>query len=157
MKQELLFGTAYYPEYMPYDRVEEDLKMMKKAGMNVIRIAESTWSTLEPEPGIFDFSYIDAVIQEAEKQGMKVIIGTPTYAIPSWLYKKDEDVMVTTKTGQIKYGHRQKMNLWNPTFRFYAERVIRKIMEHTAGQMPVIGFQIDNETKHYGNTGKQIQ
>ena len=68
MKQELLFGTAYYPEYMPYDRVEEDLKMMKKAGMNVIRIAESTWSTLEPEPGIFDFSYIDAVIQEAEKQ-----------------------------------------------------------------------------------------
>ena len=104
MKQELLFGTAYYPEYMPYDRVEEDLKMMKKAGMNVIRIAESTWSTLEPEPGIFDFSYIDAVIQEAEKQGMKVIIGTPTYAIPSWLYKKDEDVMVTTKTGQINTG-----------------------------------------------------
>ena len=157
MKQELLLGAAYYPEYMPYDRIEKDLEMMKKAGMNVIRIAESTWSTLEPEPGKFNFSYIDAAIWEAEKQNMKVIIGTPTYAIPAWLCKKDGDVMVTTKSGQIKYGHRQKMNLWNPTFRFYAERVIRELMAHTANHPLVIGFQLDNETKHYGNTGKQIQ
>lgn len=157
MKQELLFGTAYYPEYMPYDRIKKDLEMMKKAGMNVVRIAESTWSTLEPEPGKFDFSYIDAVLLEAEKQDMQVIIGTPTYAVPSWLCKEDPDVMVTTKEGQAKYGHRQKMNLWNLTFRFYAERVIRELLSHTAGKDFVIGFQIDNETKHYGNTGAQVQ
>ena len=107
MKQELLLGAAYYPEYMPYDRIETDLEMMKIAGMYVIRIAESTWSTLEPEPGKFNFSYIDAAILEAEKQNMKVIIWTPTYAIPAWLCKTDGDVMVTTKSGQIKYGHRQ--------------------------------------------------
>lgn len=44
-----LLVTAYYDEYMPYDRIEADFKMMKKAGFNVVRIAESTWSTLEPK------------------------------------------------------------------------------------------------------------
>jgi len=54
MKREILFGAAYYPEYMPYDRIETDISMMKAAHMNVIRIAESTWSTLEPTDGTFD-------------------------------------------------------------------------------------------------------
>ena len=61
-RQELLFGAAYYPEYMPYDRVDKDFEMMKEAGINVVRIAESTWSTLEPREGEFDFSYIDRVL-----------------------------------------------------------------------------------------------
>ena len=52
----LLFGAAYYDEYMPFDRIETDMQMMKKANMNVIRIAESTWSTLEPQDGVFDFT-----------------------------------------------------------------------------------------------------
>ena len=52
----LLFGAAYYPEYMPYARINKDMEMMKRAGMNTLRIAESTWSSLEPEDGRFDFS-----------------------------------------------------------------------------------------------------
>ena len=99
-KTELLFGAAYYAEYMPYDRVKKDLAMMKKAGMNVIRIAESTWSTLEPSDGVFDFSYIDQVLEAAQAAEMQVIIGTPTYAVPSWLVKKDPCVMEETKEGK---------------------------------------------------------
>ena len=45
----LLYGVAYYDEYMPYDRLAEDVKMMKAANINVVRIAESTWSTHEPQ------------------------------------------------------------------------------------------------------------
>lgn len=157
MNSEILFGSAYYLEYMPYDRLKEDIKMMKDAGMNTVRIAESTWSTLEPSNGKFDFTYIDKVLDIVEKEGMKVIIGTPTYAIPSWLSNKDSDVMVTTKQGQAKYGHRQIMNITNNTFRFYAERVIRKLIEHTAHIDCVIGFQIDNETKHYGIANEYVQ
>lgn len=156
-RKELLFGAAYYPEYMPWDRVDEDFDMMKKAGMNVVRIAESTWSTLEREEGVFDFSYIDRVLQKAEETGMKVIIGTPTYAVPSWLVKRDPDIMVTTKEGQAPYGHRQLINILNPTYRSCAERVIRALLEHTAARPCVIGFQIDNETKHYGNDGEEMQ
>ena len=154
---DLLFGAAYYLEYMPYDRLEKDIEMMKKAGMNVVRIAESTWSTLEPTEGVFDFSYIDRVLDATEKAGMSVIIGTPTYAIPAWLEKKDSDVNVTTQHGRADYGHRQLMNLWNPTFRERAEIMIRKLIAHTATKKHVIGFQIDNETKHYGNYGEEVQ
>lgn len=157
MNSEILFGSAYYLEYMPYDRLKEDIKIMKDAGMNTVRIAESTWSTLEPSNGKFDFTYIDKVLDIVKKEGMKAIIGTPTYAIPSWLANEDSDVMVTTKQGQAKYGHRQIMNITNNTFRFYAERVIRKLIEHTANIDCVIGFQIDNETKHYGIANEYVQ
>ena len=80
MEKEILFGAAYYPEYMPYERVKEDIRMMKEAGMNVVRIAESTWSTLEPEDGVFDVSYIDVVMEEAGKAGQIVSIGAATKA-----------------------------------------------------------------------------
>ena len=158
MKNEkLMFGAAYYPEYMPYDRMYQDFAMMKKAGINTIRIAESTWSTLEPEDGVFDFSYIDRILEKAQEEDMDVIVGTPTYAIPSWLAKKDPEIMVTNARGQEKYGHRQIFDLLNPTFRFHAERVIRELVSHTAPHPKVTGFQIDNETKHYDNRGKEIQ
>ena len=60
----ILYGAAYYDEYMPYDRLDTDIAMMKKAGINVIRIAESTWSTCEPQDGVFDFSHVERVLDE---------------------------------------------------------------------------------------------
>ena len=146
MKSEFLFGAAYYPEYMPCSRLEKDIQMMKEAGMNVLRIAESTWSTLEPREGTFDFSYIDSVLDMAEKNSINIIIATPSYAIPSWLQPKEPEVMVETKSGREAYGRRQLINLLNPTFRRHAEQVIRVLVEHTAGRSCVIGYQIDNET-----------
>lgn len=157
MKKEILLGAAYYPEYMPYDRVDTDFQMMKHAGMNVVRIAESTWSTLEPTEGVFDFSYIDSVLKAAERYDMQVIIGTPTYAVPPWLVKKDPAIMVTRKEGQALYGHRQIMDIANDTYRHHAEIIIRILLEHTAKQEKVIGFQIDNETKHYGTASEKVQ
>ena len=155
--KKILFGAAYYPEYMPYERLDEDMAMMKAAGMNVVRIAESTWSTLEPKEGVFDFSFIDRVCDKAEQEGVSVIIGTPTYAVPAWLVKKEPEIMVLTKAGRAPYGHRQLMDFMHPAFRFHAERLIRRLAEHTAGKKAVIGFQIDNETKYYDNMSEQVQ
>ena len=157
MENEFLYGCAYYPEYMPYERIDEDFALMQKAGMNVVRIAESTWSTLEPREGRYNFYYIDEVLKRAGQYGLKVIIGTPTYAIPSWLAKLDENVLVHTKNGDMKYGKRQIFNLLSDTYIFYGSRIIRKLLEHTVNHPQVIGFQIDNETKHYDNYGKEIQ
>ena len=69
----ILFGTAYYDEYMPQDRLTKDIAMMKAAHINTVRIAESTWSTLEPQPGEFDFSPIDRVIDAMEEAGIDSI------------------------------------------------------------------------------------
>jgi len=153
----LLFGVAYYDEYMPYNRLDKDVEMMKAAGINVVRIAESTWGTVEPQDGAYDFSHIDRVLDAMNKAGISVIIGTPTYAVPTWLAKKYPDVLAITARGQNQYGARQNMDITNVHFKYYAERVIRKIMEHVKNHPAIIGYQLDNETKSYGTAGPEVQ
>lgn len=157
ISDQLLFGVAYYDEYMPYDRLDKDISMMKAAGINVVRIAESTWSTVEPQDGVYNFYHIDRVLDAMHKAGIKVIIGTPTYAVPSWLVRKYPSVMATTARGQNRYGTRQNMDISNEHYRFHAERVIRKMMEHLKDHPAIIGYQVDNETKHYQTAGDNVQ
>jgi Beta-galactosidase len=153
----LLYGVAYYDEYMPYDRLNKDIEMMKAAGINVVRIAEFTWSTHEPQSGVYDFSHIDRVLDAMHAAEIKVIVGTPTAAIPTWMAKEHPDVLAVTPQGPYKYGQRQNMDITNPTYLFYAERIIRKIMEHVKDHPAIIGYQADNETKHYNTSGSNVQ
>lgn len=155
--KELLFGAAYYDEYMPCERLAQDVAMMKKAGINTVRIAESTWSTCEPQEGVFDFSHVERVMDAMEEAGINVIIGTPTYAVPTWMVKSHPDVIAETVHGRGIYGARQIMDITHPVYLFYAERVIRELMKCTAHRKCVIGYQIDNETKYYGTAGKNVQ
>lgn len=153
----LLFGAAYYLEYLPCDRLEQDMEMMERAGMNTIRIAESTWSTLEPSDGVFDFTHIDRMLAAAARHHISVIIGTPTYAIPAWLAGKYPDILAVTENGQELYGRRQNMDITHPGYRMHCERVIRALMERVRDVPHVIGFQLDNETKSYGTAGPRVQ
>jgi len=153
----LLYGCAYYDEYMPYERLQKDMRMLKEAGMNVIRIAESTWSTEEPAEGVFDFSSVKRTIKAAAEEGLYVIVGTPTYAIPPWLAVKHPEILAITERGQGKYGARQNMDITSPAYLHYAERIIRKLMEAVQDAPNVIGFQLDNETKHYQTAGPNVQ
>lgn len=145
----LLFGAAYYDEYLPEDRMETDMEMMKKAGMNVIRIAESTWSTWEPQDNVFDFTHLHRMLSCSQKHGIQVIVGTPTYAVPTWLVRKYPDILTETHAGPERYGRRQNMDIAHPMYLKHAERVIRRLMEEVQPYSHVIGFQLDNETKSY--------
>ena len=152
MLKDIIFGAAYYEEYAQEDRLEKDLQLMREAGMNTIRIAESTWSVEEPQCGEFEFSHVTRVIETAERYGIGVIIGTPTYAIPKWLADLDPSIL-----GDNAFGTRQNMDITNPTYRLYAERIIRELVGRTASYPNVIGFQIDNETKHYGVNNERVR
>ena len=79
----LYFGAAYYDEYMPVSRVDEDMRMMKEAGMNVIRIAESTWSTWEPRDGEYDFTSLHRMLRGAPKCSWRA--GRKVLPEPVWL------------------------------------------------------------------------
>lgn len=157
MQKELLYGAAYYDEYMPYERLEKDMEMLKAAGMNVIRIAESTWATMEPEEGVYNFKHIDRVLEACERHGIYVIVGTPTYAIPPWMAKKYPEIMVTTNKGQALYGARQIMDITNKDYLRIAQNAIEALMKHVADKGCVIGYQLDNETKHYHTAGATAQ
>lgn len=156
-RKQLLYGAAYYDEYMPYERLDKDIQMMKEAGINVVRIAESTWSTVEPQDGVFDFTHIDRVLDAMYKAGIHVIVGTPTYAVPTWLVRKYPDVLAVTAQGPRQYGLRQNMDITNKHFLIHAERVIRKILEHVKDHPAIIGYQVDNETKANGTAGPDVQ
>lgn len=151
-----LYGAAYYYEYLPYERLDEDIKMMKAANLNVVRIGESTWSTYEPQAGQFDFSKLDKVVDAMNDAGINVIIGTPTYAIPTWMAKAYPDVMLTDKSGQRSYGSRQIVDITSPTLRYFANRIIRKMVARTVNKPNVIGFQVDNETKHFDTSSPNV-
>lgn len=157
MPEQLLFGSAYYYEYLPLNRITEDFRMMTNAGINTIRIAESTWSTWEPRDGEFHFELLHKVLKTAESFGLSVIIGTPTYAIPPWLSKKYPDILSDTHSGPCRYGARQNFDLTHPGYRFHAERIIRKLMEQLKDYHCIIGFQLDNETKPYDTCSPRAQ
>lgn len=151
------YGAAYYREYLPMERLQKDIALMKYAGINYVRIAESTWSTFEPQEGEFNFNSVFTVLDAMHANNIAVIIGTPTYAIPAWLAKKHPEVMATTSQGRNIYGHRQKMDITHPAFLWYAERIIRQLLKATANHPAVIGFQIDNETKYYDTCSDNVQ
>ncbi|SFR70454.1 beta-galactosidase [Agromyces sp. CF514] len=142
----LLFGVAYYPEYHLTDRVETDLDLMREAGINVIRVGESVWSTWEPRDGEFELEWLAPVLDEAHRRGIRVILGTPTYAVPPWLQVAHPEIAAERRTGEpIPWGARQETDFSHPVFRTYAERVIRAVVGRYAGHPAVIGFQVDNE------------
>ncbi|WP_337101344.1 beta-galactosidase [Paenibacillus sp. YIM B09110] len=155
--EKLLYGVAYYDEYMPYDRLDQDIRMMKEAGINIVRIADSTWGTYEPQNGVFDFSSVDKVLTGMYLAGIKVIVATPTYAVPTWMVKEHPEILVITPKEQARYGPRQNMDITNPTYLFYAERIIRELIGFVHDHPGVIGYQTDNETKHYDTSGPNVQ
>jgi len=142
----VLFGVAYYPEYHLTDRVETDLDLMRAAGITVIRVGESVWSTWEPREGQFDLDWLAPVLDQAHRRGISVILGTPTYAVPPWLQVAHPDIAAERRVGQpVPWGSRQEIDFTHPVFLSYAERIIRAIVQRYAGHPAVIGFQVDNE------------
>ena len=104
---------------------------------------------------------MDRVVDRMHAAGIKVVMGTPTYSVPPWLYAKHPEIMVVP-LGQVRqprqfYGLRQNMDITHPVYRQYCERVIRKIAERYAKHPGVIGWQIDNETGAYGTAGPNVQ
>ncbi len=160
----VLYGAAYYHEYMPYERLDTDVAMMKAAGFNVVRMGESTWSLWEPEDGHFEYAWMDRVVDAMGKAGIKVILGTPTYSIPAWMARQHPEILTQRLNGslfggppvQSTYGMRQNMDTDSPAYRFYAERLIRHIVAHYKDNPTVIGWQLDNETSSYDAANRDV-
>src|SRR6202142_4145419 len=153
----VLYGAAFYEEYMPEDRLDKDVELMQQAGISVVRVGESTWSVWEPQDGQFEFAWMDRIVARLAQAHIRVIMGTPTYSIPPWMFKAHPEILVTRLDGQgATYGIRQNMDITNTDFLRYSERVIRKIAEHYRDNPAVVGYQIDNETSSNGTAGPKV-
>ncbi|MDR2379025.1 MAG: beta-galactosidase [Bifidobacteriaceae bacterium] len=142
----VMFGAAYYPEYLDQDRLDKDLDLMAEASFSVIRMGESTWSTWEPEDGQFNLDWLEPALDGALKRGIQVIVGTPTYAVPMWLARRYPEIAGQFEPGRaMRWGRRQEVDFSHAAFRYHAERIIRAVVGRYADHPAVIGYQVDNE------------
>ncbi len=146
----MLFGCQYYPEYLPYERLDQDLELMRAANVNFIRVGESTWSTYEPTEGNIDFSDLIRVVDRAHESGIRVVVGTTSYSVPPWLAKTYPEVMARVPhLGDLGYGARQNVNFTSPAYRYFAQRIIERMADAFGHHPGVVGFQVDNEIGKY--------
>ena len=96
----MYIGADYYPEHVPPDQWEKDASLMERAGFNVTRLAEFAWIFMEPDEGRFAFTWLDEAIGTLGRHGIKVILGTPTAAMPAWLAKKHPECLAVDKSGR---------------------------------------------------------
>ena len=139
-------GVDYYPEQWDKSFWEADADYMKKTGVTTVRIAEFSWSRLEPREGEFDFSWLDEVISLFAERGIEVVLGTPSNCPPLWLYKKYEDaIQVDEINHRIALGIRGHRCYNSPSLRYFTYRIVEKMCARYGKNKAVIGWQIDNE------------
>ncbi len=142
----MYFGVDYYPEHWPESRWETDAQMMQDAGINLVRLAEFAWSKMEPEEGVFDFSWLDRAMSVLAKVGIKIVLSTPSAAPPPWLWAKIPDIALVDERGRTRtYGSRREYSPTNVAYREHAVRIAQQMGLHYAGNTQVVGWQIDNE------------
>ncbi|SHF63757.1 beta-galactosidase [Caldanaerobius fijiensis DSM 17918] len=142
----MFYGVDYYPEHWPEDRWEIDAHLMEEAGINVVRLAEFAWAKLEPDEGLYDFSWLDKAISILSRHGIKVVLGTPTAAPPKWLIDKHPEILPVDEDGHVKgFGSRRHYCYNNPVYRQYTKKIVTAMAEHYESNPDVICWHIDNE------------
>ena len=145
-KPALLLGAAWYPEQWPESQWDADLAKMEAAHINLVRIGEFAWSTMEPLEGDFRFAWLDRAIALAEKHHICVVLGTPTAAPPAWLTTKYPDTLRIDENGiRAEHGNRQQFSFTSPRYREFAHQIAEKMAQRYGHNPNVVGWQLDNE------------
>lgn len=142
----LLFGGDYNPEQWSEETWLEDVRLMKQAHVTTATLGVFAWSSLEPREGVFEFGWLDRVIDLLWANGIGVMLSTPTASPPPWFTKAHPEAMPITKAGlKLVHGSRDTYNPAAPAYREAAKRITRALGERY-GQHPALqGWHIHNE------------
>jgi beta-galactosidase len=139
-------GVAYYPEQWPEERWPIDARLMAEAGIEVVRMAEFSWSMLEPQRGAFEFGWLDRAVSLMAENDIDVVLGTPTAAPPGWLIAEHPDILRIDGEGRVfPFGHRRQYCPNNATYQNESRRIVAALVEHYGADERVGAWQIDNE------------
>ena len=144
----LMHGADYYPEQWLSrpDILKEDIRLMKLAHINTVTLGVFAWSALEPQEGVWDFAWLDQMMDTLYENHISVILATPSGARPAWLAKAYPEVLrVSEDRKRNLYGMRMNHCYTSPAYR----RLVREIDERLAkryGNHPALkAWHISNE------------
>ncbi|MDT0342455.1 beta-galactosidase [Streptomyces litchfieldiae] len=147
----LAYGGDYNPEQWPADVWREDIRLMREAGVNLVTVGVFSWGLLEPRPGVFDFGWLDEVMDLLAEAEIGVDLATPTAAPPSWLaHEHPETLPVDGEGRQIAFGARVHYCASSPVFRYHAARITERLAERYAGHPALAMWHIGNEYVGFG-------
>ena len=139
-------GVCYYPEHWPETVWAEDAQRMRDMGVSIVRIAEFAWSRIEPEPGRFDWAWLDRAIETLHAQGLKLVMCTPTATPPKWLVDAHPEILPVGADGRVRgFGSRRHYCFSSPVYRLESQRITRAIGERYGQHPAVVAWQTDNE------------
>jgi len=142
----ILVGTAWYPEQWPESRWEEDLRLMEAANIKLVRIAEFSWSRMEPSEGHYDLDWLERAVAAAAKHHIVSVLGTPTATPPAWLTQKYPEILRVEPDGRrVTHGNRAHASATSPIYREYCRKISTEMAKRFGHNVDVAGWQIDNE------------
>ncbi|MBN1925761.1 MAG: beta-galactosidase, partial [Prolixibacteraceae bacterium] len=145
-KKLMTIGVFYYPEHWPESQWNRDFKNMAEMGFKYVHMGEFSWAFLEPVEGKYDFKWLDKAVSLAAKNGLKVMLCTPTATTPVWMgIHYPETYVMNSDYRRGEHGTRQNNSLANEKFRELSAKIVEAMAKHYGNNPSVWGWQLDNE------------
>lgn len=144
----LLHGADYNPDqWMETPEIwDEDMRLMKLAGCNVMSVGIFSWSSLEPEEGRFEFEWLDTILDKLAENNVYAILATPTGAKPAWMSQKYPEILRVQENRQRNlHGQRHNHCFTSPVYREKAAIINRKLAERYKDHPALLAWHISNE------------
>jgi beta-galactosidase len=144
----LIHGGDYNPEQWAAtpEIWDEDIRLMKLAGMNSATVGVFSWSALEPEEGRFTFGWLDTIMDKFADNGIFAVLATPSGARPAWLSRKYPEVLrVRPDRTRNLHGTRHNHCFTSPAYREKCRIIDTKLAERYKNHPALALWHISNE------------
>ncbi|MDG4860067.1 beta-galactosidase [Streptomyces sp. T-3] len=142
----LAFGGDYNPEQWPESVWQEDVRLMREAGVTMVSVGIFSWALLEPAPGVYEFGWLDRLLDLLHENGIRADLATPTVAPPAWFYREHPEALPVTAEGvRYEFGSRGAICHSNPAYRAAAANITTRLAERYAGHPALALWHVHNE------------
>ncbi|CAM5684128.1 Beta-galactosidase III [Streptomyces alboniger] len=142
----LVYGADYNPEQWPREVWEQDVRLMREAGVTIVSLGIFSWAHLQPTADTWDFGWLDEVMDLLHAGGIGVDLATATASPPPWLTTAHPEILPVTASGETVWpGARQHWRPTSPVFRTHALRLVRALAGRYGGHPALVAWHINNE------------
>ena len=143
---QLFVGTCYQPIDRSPEQIDQDIAIMKRAGVNVVRVGDLSWDSFEPSQGRFTFEWFDRIMDKMQSNGIRVILDIPGLPAPIWVHRAYPGVDIVAQNGtRLPPAERYMDNISDPDYVREVGIMADTMMKRYANHPAVIAFGYDNE------------